>query len=359
MTPHNTTKHPRAKKSFTFDGRRYWTSGATQQEADEKAVILRHDLEHGKQRISRSMLTEDWADQWLAAYKEPSLSAKAHSDLQSALRVWIKPHLGKIALARVKPLHCQAMLNSMAGMSWGHMTRIKGAAKALFAAALDNGLIESNPANRLAMPRAKKGSHRSVTDEERRLILKVAEQHEDGLWLLVLLYCGLRPCETARLYGRHIDLKRGQMYIDGTKSKAARRYVPIPGVLIPKLREAAGRPFEPLFRSRTGGGITETVRRRMWRSLKKSLEAAGGGCYALAPDLVPYCLRHTYCTDLQAAGVPINVAKEFMGHSSIQLTADIYTHASETAFEAAREKIDLRISGAQAVGEAWRIAVEH
>lgn len=46
----------------------------------------------------------------------------------------------------------------------------------------------------------------------------------------------------------------------------------------------------------------------------------------VADDLTPYCLRHTFCTDLQKAGVPINVAKELMGHADISTTANIYTH---------------------------------
>ena len=53
-----------------------------------------------------------------------------------------------------------------------------------------------------------------------------------------------------------------------------------------------------------------------------------------------YCLRHTYCTDLQAAGVPINVARELMGHASISTTAEIYTHGSAESFEDAREKLN-------------------
>ena len=56
-------------------------------------------------------------------------------------------------------------------------------------------------------------------------------------------------------------------------------------------------------------------------------------------DLQMYCLRHTYCTDLQSAGVPINVARELMGHSSIALTAQIYTHMTGDVFSAAAEKI--------------------
>lgn len=49
----------------------------------------------------------------------------------------------------------------------------------------------------------------------------------------------------------------------------------------------------------------------------------------VAEDLTPYCLRHTFCTDLQKAGVPINVAKELMGHADIQTTANIYTHKDQ------------------------------
>lgn len=62
--------------------------------------------------------------------------------------------------------------------------------------------------------------------------------------------------------------------------------------------------------------------------------------YPVAEDLVMYCLRHTYCTDLQAAGVPINVARELMGHSDISITAQIYTHGSKESFEDARNAID-------------------
>lgn len=52
-----------------------------------------------------------------------------------------------------------------------------------------------------------------------------------------------------------------------------------------------------------------------------------------APDFEPYLLRHTFCTDCQAAGVPINVAKEWMGHSDISVTAKIYTHMVDEVFE--------------------------
>lgn len=46
----------------------------------------------------------------------------------------------------------------------------------------------------------------------------------------------------------------------------------------------------------------------------------------LTPDLVAYCLRHEYCTDLARRGIDIRIAQKLMGHSDISLTANIYTN---------------------------------
>ena len=62
--------------------------------------------------------------------------------------------------------------------------------------------------------------------------------------------------------------------------------------------------------------------------------------HAIAEDLTLYCLRHTFCTDLQKAGVPINVAKELMGHSDISVTANIYTHRDNNVLHASMRMLD-------------------
>ena len=52
--------------------------------------------------------------------------------------------------------------------------------------------------------------------------------------------------------------------------------------------------------------------------------------YPVAPDLVPYCLRHTYCTNLARKKIDIRMAQKLMGHSDISLTANIYTNLDES-----------------------------
>ena len=87
----------------------------------------------------------------------------------------------------------------------------------------------------------------------------------------------------------------------------------------------------------------------MWRSFKQALDLEYGctdgyrrnrsGNVVVADDLTPYCLRHTYATDLQSAGVPLNVAKDLPCHQSIAMTSQIYTHLSVDAFAEASHKV--------------------
>ena len=74
----------------------------------------------------------------------------------------------------------------------------------------------------------------------------------------------------------------------------------------------------------------------MWVSLKAKIEAETGKPF----DYRLYDIRHTYCTNLEKAGVPINIASRLMGHSDISITSKIYTHASDQAIEIARACIE-------------------
>jgi hypothetical protein len=81
---------------------------------------------------------------------------------------------------------------------------------------------------------------------------------------------------------------------------------------------AAGAPDDPVFRQPTSGKRhTKTSLRKLWESFLRELDISLGAKLfrrqiiesKVTPDLVPYCMRHTYGTDLQDAGIPLNVAK--------------------------------------------------
>jgi integrase len=180
------------------------------------------------------------------------------------------------------------------------------------------------------------------------------------------------------------DIESGTYSVSDPKTKAGIRKIPISDELVPKLKAAfAGKsPFEYAFPQTDGKKMkTQECLSNDWESFKRCMDILGGAktvvfrktspggklspevkpiisrsvrtiseySYAavacgrimthedddergsiLADDLVCYCLRHTFCTDLQKKGVPVDIAKYLMGHEDIRTTANIYAHADDS-----------------------------
>ncbi len=350
--------------TFVFEGKRYERKGKTLAEAHAKAAELRLSLERGEIGVSGNMTVKRWAEEWLETYKKPVIGQGQYRNYISIFQNVIFPEIGQMPINKVKPVQLQKILNSREGLSKSHLSKIKNALGAIFQKAVQNGIVNKNPAEFLVLPASKDGTHRSITPTERKYILELAQTHYAGLWVQMMLYCGLRPNETRALDWRHIDfdakvihivcaMKAGSNEIGPPKSVAGVRDVPIPAVFEGVLWDNHGDPFAPVFvQSTTRKRHTNESMRGLWKSFKRDLDILMGATvyrneikiHAVDMDLVPYCLRHTYCTDLQDAGVPINVARYLMGHSSIELTSRIYTHTTDVTIEAAREKINANVS---------------
>jgi integrase len=348
------------RETFTFEGKRYDVTAKTEGELAVKIDRKKRELEEGTVILNKSTTVKKWTEEWLTTYVEPNVSDATLYAYKSRIKIYITSAIGSMRLIDVKPIHLTKILNSASGCSKDHIKKIRYTLVQIFTKALRNKLIAINPAEDLKLPKAENNTRRSITDTERSYILKVAETHPSGLWVKLMLYCGLRPQETAALQGRHLDLKGGNLKIENalkrhdntigtTKSKSGERTVPIPDILLPELKNLKVEPYDYVFKNQGGSHMTTAGMRTRWRSFERSMNIEMG-CktfknavvppYRVADDLVPYCLRHTYCTDLQDAGVPINVAKELMGHSDISITAKIYTHHSETSYNNAKNLIN-------------------
>ena len=363
----------RYRSTFSFEGNRYEITGKNQKEADQKAAIKLEKLKRGEFNISGNMTVAQWADEWLTTYKKLSVGEGQYKSYSHYVKDVITPAIGSLKLKNVKDVHLQKILNNRAGYSKSDLTQLRITIKAIFLKAFKAKppLISQNPAEDLTIPMAVSGTHRSITDYEREKILKLAETHNAGLWIKTLLYAGLRPGETRALDWRHIDFKKEIIHVEfamkaGTKeigppkSEAGVRDIPIHEDLLPALLAARKGPFEPVFvQATTGKRHTKTSMRCLWDNFKNELDILMGARFekreskdgkmrstkilsVVAADLVPYCLRHTYCTDLQDAEVSINVARYLMGHADISTTAKIYTHTTEKVLQEVAVKINAK-----------------
>jgi len=360
----------RAKRStFYFRGRQYESVGKTQREADQKAALKLEKLKNGVENVSGSMTVARWANIWLKTYKEPKLGVGSYKNYELFIKRIIVPAIGAQKLNAVKDVQLQNILNEKAGMSRSYLTKLRMYMKAMFQRAVKSRLIPYNPADGLELPASVEGTRRRITDDERTLILKLANTHHAGLWIKLTLYCGLRLGEARALDWRHIDFEKNLINVEAAmksktndigppKSKAGERSIPVSLKLIPDLIVARGKGSEPvLTQPTTGRRHTETSMRCMWGSFKNGLDDLMGAEYekikakdgkmrskkvksVVAGDLTPYCLRHTFATDLQDAGVPLNVARYLMGHDNISITSKIYTETTEKVINEAAKKIN-------------------
>lgn len=332
-------------KTFTFEGKRYYVRGATQKEATKKMLRKQMELEEGLITFDSNMLVKDWAKEALKTYKS-DLSARAYYDTEKRIEKHILPELGNIPIGKVKPIHCQKLINSKTGYSREYISKISQNLRFIFQKAKENGMIRENPAEYITKPKGHKTLRRSITDHERKHLLMVCED-DRFLPFLFMLHCGCRPAEALGIEGRDIEEKSGLLFlhIRGTKTDNSDRRVPIPAELarrIPKDKD----PFAPLFVNAHGSEHTQSSYRALTTALYRQMNISMGcrtyrnqliGPFPLADDFVPYDLRHTYCTDLQKAGVDVRTAQKLMGHADISTTANIYTHSDEsTLFEAAK-----------------------
>jgi len=346
--------------NFTHNGKKYRTRGKSLEEAIEKKLHKIRALENGDIGISKHMTVNRWAMEWLETYKKGNVTDKVYKDYLSKFKNHILPAIGTFRLKDVTDMHLQQVLNKRAGYSFDDTSKVRNLLKAMFKQARISRIIIYDPAEALTMPKTTKGSYRSITPHERKYILALCETHRAGLWIKTMLYCGLRPGETFALDWRDIDFDKARINISRAKesgsneikepkSVAGIRSIPIPSKLLDDFKVVRSSPFQPIFtQPTTKKRHTGSSGRCLWTNFKRELNIAMGATVyrnkiiisVVDDDLVPYCLRHTYGTDLQDAGVPLNVAKYLMGHSDVKVTANIYTDTSEYVIEAAANKIN-------------------
>lgn len=332
---------------FTFEGHHYEVTGATQVEAE----IKKHDkllaLRAGSMVYETSTTFAQWSKIVMETYKQ-NITEKRRRSYQAIVNNCLLPALGSMQLKHIKQVHCQNALVDYrkpdgSPYSEYNVKQAKYLMHFILEKAVENRILSYNPAVGLVLPEAiPPQERRSLTEFERDIFLDVCEASDKFLIFELMFHTGCRPDEACRVQGFDVlDIKGYKMlHIRGTKTPKADRIVPLPDVMYQKLRKL--QPFEYAATSEKGKHFTadSSAFKRRLKALKRALHLrAGGKTYrnqVVAPypfdmAFTSYWLRHTYCTNLQKAGVDLATASKLMGHSSIAITADIYTHIDTTA----------------------------
>lgn len=251
------------------------------------------------------------------------------------LRRYVLPALGDRRLGDVRRADVQDLVDELVGQGLAGST-VRNALdplRRIYDRALKRDLVAIDPTDGVDWPGTSRKRDRIVTPAEASALLASLQVEDRALWATAL-YTGMRSGELRALRVAAVDLDANVIHViagwddeEGEiapKSESGERVVPIIGELRPILLAhlmASGRRGKPdaLVFGRTDEHpfLRSTPRNRARRSWK----AAG-----LEPVTMHDC-RHTYASTLVAAGVDPGEVMRRMGHSTITMTLDRYTHA--------------------------------
>lgn len=337
-------------RSFTYEGKRYYVTASSEVEAEVKKALKLRDLEEGKVLINKTMTVRQWAEICMETYKKPTQKEITYQKYRNRMKNCVLDAIGDMPIKNVRTITCQQVLNRQQGNSEYQIKQTRQMLHFLFKYAVKEKLILENPAEDLIEPEGTKGTRRSLTSSERAHFLKVMDMDPRFRVFQLMYYASCRPDEAREVRGRDVQLKDGYPVVHVRGHKTDRhndksdRYVPIPMDFYEKIKKTA--PFACVATSLSGTKMDDKAFQRAWESLCREMNISMGcrmyrnkliAPLPLAEDLVPYCLRHTFCTDLQKKGVDIRTAQYLMGHSDIKMTANIYTHADDETILSAAE----------------------
>lgn len=309
------------------------------------------------------VLVYEYAQTWYKLNTH-GLGTKRCEDYQNAINNHICPAIGNKRLDAVT-LDDGLDILRHSPQSKSSQQKIVTTLKRIFKAAADNDLIRRSPFTDLK-PGGKPAAEKEPLTKEQQAALLAAVKGKDVETLVLLcLYLGLRREEALGLQWDCVYLDAATPYVDvrralrwehnkpvlgdKLKSKAAYRKLPIPPLLLAHLRALPHKGDFVCHRA-DGEAHSASSYRRAWEDITEqeikpvtyksnrtgepvTRELAAGdkvpyrrAVACLDFHLTPHILRHTYITELFTSGADVKTVQYLAGHSSVQITLNIYTH---------------------------------
>lgn len=312
--------------------------GKTRTEAFAKKEAYKKKMDQG---ISVERYTvNQWIDIYLQNYRQNIREVYLSKDATSYKR--IRQQFGERYIDTIKEVELQQFINSLAGMSDSYIKGMISRVKRVFEKAVANHIIASSPAANIDRPKGTSGTHRSLEPFEITAILQTWKENYCGVWAMIMLFAGLRRSEMMALQWDAVDMSnrtisvfRTATDVDGvtrvfesTKSKAGRRTVPMCGHLFDMLTEVSKNRTGDFVCTIDGDGtepLDACIFRTRWKWYNEMLsESTGRPVHIQMHDL-----RHTFATMIYQSNIDLKSAQYYMGHASLKMTMDLYTHLTD------------------------------
>lgn len=337
------------------DGKRKCYYGETRQEVARKLAEAMRDRDKGlpqqsDERLRLSTFLSEWLDGKRATLRPRTWTRYCE------LLAHVQTALGSQKLTRITPRELQRFYSDLqaekpegAGLSPTTAHHVHSALRQALASAERQGLLARNPADLVDAPRMRQTEMHTLDLQQSRTLLEAARDDRlEGLYALALT-TGMRQGELLALRWRDVDLDAHHLQVRGTlawrtgqgfsigqpKTKRSRRRIDLDAEAVAALRRHKARQAEErlaagalwgseshwpdlVFTSEIGGPLD--ARNLAQRSFNRLLKRAD------LPIIRFHDLRHTAATLMLLQGINAKIVSERLGHSSVGITLDRYSH---------------------------------
>lgn len=309
--------------------------------ADRLRSVNGHEYRPHSSQTLREYAENSWLPEVL-----PTLKFSTGRYYQYMLRVHLFPMFGETQLRLITRDAVQNFLSAKlrSGLSWRTVKSLRTTMGTLMAAAESAELIPSNPVRKTRFPRRGPTKQKAVIAPEkiRELLDALPAPSRSLAWLLVLT--GLRIGELLAVRWRNVDLENGVLrvtetvyegHFDTPKTQRSQRSVPLGPMAIRILSAQKPTVVNPeglVFATRDGSPFDRhNLTRRQLKSTCKKLGLEGVSWH---------WLRHANATLLDAVGTPLGTVQALLGHSSSEITREVYLHSIPADARKAVEKVE-------------------
>ncbi len=315
--------------------------------------------------IAESNVTlNKWFDTWINVYKKNAVRSGTKTHYLLVFEKHIKPFLGYYELSEIKQSNVRKLINKLEaeGLGYSTQSRVKIMLTDMFDKAVMDDLIVKNPAKGVRITRKDKFERRVFSKEEQITFFECSKgTYFDNLFV-VAVNTGMRIGEICALTWEDIDFKTKKIRVNKTlsyrklegdekktfhigppKTTTSNREIPISSACEKALKKQfilrnnimSSHKVKPLkgfedilFVSRNGWPLCDqTIIDALDRIVNEINYSRDEG--EQFQRLSPHCFRHTFATRCFEAGIPPKTVQILLGHATLDMTMNLYTHVLE------------------------------
>src|ERR687889_1610487 len=346
---------------FTPDGKRRYVSAKRKTKCERKLRDTMTDADRGLVFDASNQTVSEYMTHWLEDFAKANLASRTYHNYKLQIREHIVPAFGKMKLSKLDTPNIQALYTAKLrdGLKPSSIRYIHAVLHCALQKAVELRLIPRNPAASAHPPKIRQEAMTPLDAGQARILLKAAQDDRFDCLYALSLTCGLRMGEALGLKWSDIDLDAGTLRVHrqlqrireggglvfSEPKNASRRTIDLPQKALEALRSQRKRQIQEqlragakwqdhglVFASSKGTPMdAQNIVNRYFKPLLRRAEL---------PNIRWHDLRHTCATLLLGRGVHPKMVQHLMGHASIQLTLDRYSHWIPSMGRATAEGMD-------------------